>query len=315
MVSKFSTFLRIILLFGYAICQNTCVLTMMFWAKYVLGESHKLNQYIRSVMAPLSTGVFMLLFNIRLSVQVSPDFVPKVKDSVKFFMMTHSSSLDFMTVGTGYWIVHKLIGASVVLVKKELLMMPFFGPLQIAAGSILVGRSGDVEAAKRSLAVGEQRAREGYMISGFPEGTRRRSPSCGREQIQPLKKGMFHMANNLRQATGKPVCFLPLVIIGGQAAWPSGRLLPIPGSKVAIRFGDCVDMKPDESVDDITLRMRSSMQDELERAGAIRNGKYSPESAFATGVETSLWKLYGFEAVLMSLPMIITVGLALGGLL
>jgi 1-acyl-sn-glycerol-3-phosphate acyltransferase len=286
---------------------------MMFWAKWILGESHQLNQYIRSVMAPLSTGVFTLLFNIRLSVQVSPDFVPKLKDSVKFFMMTHSSSLDFMTVGTAYWIVHRLIGASVVLVKKELLLMPFFGPLQIAAGSILVGRSGDIEAAKRSLAVGEQRAREGYMISGFPEGTRRRSPSCGREQIQPLKKGMFHMANNLRQATGKPVCFLPLVIVGGQAAWPSGRLLPIPGSQVTVRCGDCVVMEPEETVDEITQRMRVSMQDELERAGAIRDGKYCPDVAFRSGVEVNLWKLYGFEATMMALPMIITVGMGLKG--
>lgn len=311
---ELTTVIRVILLFIYVVCQNTCVLTMMLWAKIVLGESSKVNQYVRSVMSPLSTSVYLLFFNIKVSAQMSDKFVP-TKDSVKFFMMTHSSSLDFMTVGTAYWIAHKIIGASVVLVKRELLLTPFFGPLQIAAGSILVGRSGDIEAAKASLAVGEQRAREGYMISGFPEGTRRRSPSCGREQIQPLKKGMFHMANNLKQATGKSVCFLPLVMIGGQAAWPSKRIFPIPGSRVTLRFGDVVQMGPNETVDELTQRMRTNMQDEVERSGAVKGSMYCPDAAFAAGTEINVWKLYGFEAIMMALPMIITVGMGLNGLL
>ena len=55
------------------------------------------------------------------------------------------------------------------------------------------------------------------------------------------------------------------------------------------------------------------MQDEIERAGAIRSGKYCPDAAFASGTEMNLWKLYGFEATMMALPMIITVGLGITG--
>ena len=300
----------------YMVCQMTSVLLPLFAAKWLFPEGHAVNQYVRSVLAPLSTGVYLLFFNIRLSLQIHPDLPQHKPGTVRFMLMTHSSSIDFMVVTTGWWIIHQFYGSPLCIVKKELLNMPFIGWLQRGAGSVPVSRSGDTTAAKTSLVIAETRGREGYVISGFPEGTRRRTPSVGRDQIQPLKKGLFHVANNL-QKSGQNVVYTPLVLIGGNAAWPSTRLFPITESKVTMRYGEPIHMLPDESVDDITARVRSRMQDELEKAGAVDSstGKYAPNKAFDMGTEVNLWSVYGLEAVLMFLPAAIVFACACCGVL
>jgi len=227
-------------------------------------------------------------------------------------LMTHSSTLDFMVVTTGVWLVHQALGGVVCIVKKELLSMPFIGWLQVAAGSVPVARSGDVEAAKRNLAIAEDRLKENYVLAGFPEGSRRRSASCGPEHLLPFKKGMFHIAHNV----GK-VEFIPLVMIGGNSAWPSNYLLPIPGSKVVVRIGDVIPCEDGETVEETTGRVRKCMQVEIEKTGAIdaknNSTEYSVDKAFEKSKEVNLWRVYGFEALLMPLPMIITCALLFSG--
>ena len=297
----------------YCLIEIPTVVIILFAAKWLLPEGHTVNQYVRAVLPPLSTGVYLLFFNIRLSVQLTSTLPAHRAGTVRFMLMTHSSSLDFMVVTTGFWLVHRFFGSPICIVKKELLNMPYMGWLQRGAGSIPVERAGNLEAAKKSLAVAEERGKEGYIISGFPEGTRRRTPSVGREQIQPMKKGLFHVAKNL-QTAGQKIAFVPLVIIGGNSAWPSQYLFPKTGSKITIRYGDPVSMKENETVDEITNRMRTTLQDGIELAGAVLpNGSYSTDAAFEQGMEIDLWKCFGFEAVLMAVPGIVVLALALTG--
>ena len=313
MISIVATVLRIIGVAIYTLCQIPCICVPFFFGKLFFPSSHAVNLHIRSVLPPLSTGVYLLFFGIQLSAQVSksiPGWRPGVS---RFLLMTHSSTLDFMTVTTAVWIAHKAIGSLVCIVKKEVMNMPFFGWIQHGAGSVPVSRSGDLEAAKRNLAVGEERCRDGYLIAGFPEGSRRRTPSVGRDQLQQFKKGMFHMAKNVTKDGGK-VQFIPLVMVGGNAAWPTSSLLPIPGSKVTVRLGDAIDMKDGETVDEVTARVRICMQDEIERTGAVLpDGSYSVDAAFAKGVRVNLWKEYGLEAALMAVPGLVVAALAILG--
>jgi 1-acyl-sn-glycerol-3-phosphate acyltransferase len=306
---------RLTLLGFYLVCQVPCLLIPMFVGKLFFGEGHRFTQYIRSLLAPLSTGVYLLFFSIKLSAQLSPN-VPEYKKGIsRFLLMSHSSTLDFMVVTSGVWLIHSVLGGLVCIVKKELFSMPFIGLIQRGAGSIPVARSGDLEAAKKNLAVGERRAREGYVIAGFPEGSRRRSPSIGREQLLPFKKGMFHMAKNVCPPGGK-VQFVPLVMVGGNTAWPAKSILPVPGSKVTVRIGDPIDMKQDETVDEMVVRVRSRMQDEIEKTGAVlADGSYSVEAAYVRGKEICLWKAYGLEAVLMALPGLAVAFMAFSGML
>ena len=303
-----SSVTRLVLLVVYVMMQIPCILVPLFFGKIFFPARHPLNRYLRSVLPPLSTGVYLLFFSIQLAVQITPN-VPRARPGVsRMLLMTHSSTLDFMVVTTGAYLVHEALGGIVCIVKRELLSMPFIGWLQRAAGSIPVARSGDLAAAKKNLAIAEDRLKEGYIVAGFPEGSRRRSPSCGREQLLPFKKGMFHIAKNVGS-----VLFVPLVMVGGNTAWPADCLLPIPGSKVTVRIGEAISTKPNESVDDLTIRVRTCMQDEVEAAVAPK--EYSIDAAFENGTRINLWKTYGFEAVLMAMPMFTVVSLFCAGML
>lgn len=306
-----SSLTRLVLLILYVVCQIPCVLVPLFAGRLLFPEGHWYNKYVRSLLSPLSTGVYLLFFSIRLAVQISP--FPRRKPGIsRMFLMTHSSTLDFMVVTTASWLVHSALGGIVCIVKKELMSMPFIGWLQVAAGSVPVARSGDVEAAKRNLAIAEDRLKEGYVLAGFPEGSRRRTPSCGREQLLPFKKGMFHIAHNV----GK-VEFVPLVMVGGNSGWPSNYLLPIPGSKVVVRIGTPIPSEEGETVEQTTERVRTCMQDEIERTmgSGDERKSYSIDSAFAESKELDLLRIYGFEAFLMPLPMILTFALLVSGTL
>lgn len=310
-----SSVLRLAALVIYVVCQIPCVLVPLFIGKTFFPEPHVINKYLRSLLSPLSTGVYLLFFSIRLAVQVSQRIPTSRPGIARFLLMSHSSTLDFMVVTTASWIIHSAMGGVVCIVKKELLRMPFIGWLQVAAGSVPVARSGDVEAAKRNLAIAEQRLKEGYLLGGFPEGSRRRTPSCGRDQLLPFKKGMFHIAHNVMASGIEKIEFVPLVMVGGNTAWPSNYLLPIPGSKVVVRIGDAIEaIKSDsETVDQLTTRVRTCMQDEIDRTGASGNDGYSIDNAFKQAKEVNLWSMYGFEAALMPMPMVITLSLLVLG--
>lgn len=307
-----SSVVRLILLIAYMTCQVPCLLVPLFFGKIFFAESHRVNKYIRSVLSPLSTGVYLLFCSIRLAVQLSRAIPRHRKTHARFLLMTHSSTLDFMVVTTASWLIHDVLGGVVCIVKRELLSMPLIGWIQIGAGSVPVARSGDADAARRNLAIAETKIQDGYLLAGFPEGSRRRTRSSGRDQLLPFKKGMFHIAKNVADKGQESVEFIPLVMVGGNTAWPSNYLLPIPGSKVVVRVGDPIRMHKNESVDEMTVRVRECMSSEIERTGAVKTGAYSIASAFDDSSEIDLWRTYGFEALLMMVPMVGSVGVLLG---
>ena len=303
-----SSIARLVLLVIYVVIQIPCILVPLFFGKTFFPAGHRVNKYLRSALAPLSTGVYLLFFSIQLAVQINPKISRERPGVARMLLMTHSSTLDFMVVTTGAYLVHHALGGIACIVKRELLSMPFIGWLQRAAGSIPVARSGDLEAAKKNLAIAEDRLKEGYLVAGFPEGSRRRSPSCGREQLLPFKKGMFHIAKNVGY-----VEFVPLIMVGGNTAWPADWLLPVPGSKVTVRIGQTISTKPEESVDDLTTRVRTCMQEDVE--AAVGAPEYSVDAAFENGTHINLWRTYGFEAVLMAVPMLSVVFMFCSGML
>ena len=305
---------RIILLALFALLQFPAILLPLFIGHFFFHPGHSVNLVLRGMVAPLATSPYLLFLSTRVSVQFSDNLAPPQPKVSRFLLMTHSSTLDFMVVTFAAWMLRHLIGPAVCIIKKELLSLPLFGWLQIVAGSVPVSRSGDLAAAKDNLAVAHNRSREGYTIAGFPEGSRRRTPSFGPEHLLPFKKGMFHMAKDIAQSTGNEVHFIPLVMVGGNTAWPANCLLPIAASEIVIRVGDPVKMKPDENVEELKDRIRTCMQTEINRTGALQENKtYSIHKAFQSGFELNLWKEIGFEAFLTLVPSIVTLLLAIFG--
>ena len=58
--------------------------------------------------------------------------------------------------------------------KKEILLIPFFGWAISRLKPISINRKLKVESLKKVIEVGGERIREGYAVLVFPEGTRKR---------------------------------------------------------------------------------------------------------------------------------------------
>jgi len=100
------------------------------------------------------------------------------------YIANHQSNLDVATFGGVY------PQKTVVIGKKELHWIPFFGIFFVASGNIIIDRKKrDKAVAGLSHAVEEIR-KKGISIWIFPEGTRNRAG----EGLLPFKRGAFHMA-------------------------------------------------------------------------------------------------------------------------
>jgi len=114
----------------------------------------------------------------------------------QIFMANHQSWFDIFIV-LGFvdsqfrWIA-----------KKELFKYPFFGKAMLRSGYIPIDRKHFVSAMK-SINEAATKVREGTSVMTFPEGTRSRNG-----EIQPFKKGVFHLALK----SGVPI--VPISIIG-----------------------------------------------------------------------------------------------------
>lgn len=86
---------------------------------------------------------------------------------------------------------------TVVIGKKELVHLPFFGWLFTVTGNILIDRSDNPRAVGRLREAEEAIRERGVSVWIFPEGTRSRTPGV----LLPFKKGAFYMA----VATGAPL--------------------------------------------------------------------------------------------------------------
>ena len=133
----------------------------------------------RDAARMLSWG--MLRFSgVRLQIEGRAHLDPAVPSVVLF---NHQSAFDVASMGA---VVRE---HSVIIGKKELIWIPFFNLLFVAAGNILIDRK-----ARRHAISGLDRAvevlrRDGVSIWIAPEGTR--NPGEG---LLPFKKGAFHMA-------------------------------------------------------------------------------------------------------------------------
>jgi len=123
------------------------------------------------------------------------------------YVINHTSIIDLL-------VVMRIIPSNAVgVVKKEVVLYPFFGQMYLLTGHLRVdrGRRASAVASMRSLADFVRAARLSIVMS--PEGTRSRD---GR--LLPFKKGLVHLALQ----TGLPV--VPIVIQGAHRVWRSDTL-------------------------------------------------------------------------------------------
>lgn len=114
-----------------------------------------------------------------------------------------------------------------IVLKKELLAIPFFGWGLALTSPIAIDRKAGKEALKQIVAKGAARIKQGFWVTIFPEGTR----------VAPGETGRYGIGGAwLATHTGTPV--LPLAHNAGEV-WPKNSFLKYPGT-VTISIGPVI---------------------------------------------------------------------------
>jgi 1-acyl-sn-glycerol-3-phosphate acyltransferase len=122
------------------------------------------------------------------------------------YAANHQSGMDMATFGSLY------PKRTVVVGKKELLYIPFFGLFFKAAGNIVINRQKRVSAISGLSAAAEQIRNRRLSVWIFPEGTRNRTA----EPMMPFKKGAFYMAIQAQV----PIVPIVSTSLDGLVNWP-----------------------------------------------------------------------------------------------
>lgn len=160
------------------------------------------------------------------------------------YVANHQSYLDVLFYGRLY------PPRTLLIAKKQVLWIPFFGVMYAAMGNLLIDRTKrDAALAQMERALTAMREKDA-SIWVFPEGKRSRT-----EDMLPFKKGAFRLAI----ASGRPI--VPLVMEPLKPHLDVRRLHLAPGS-VRLRILEPVDPTPypPERVDDLIAEVRARME-------------------------------------------------------
>jgi putative phosphoserine phosphatase/1-acylglycerol-3-phosphate O-acyltransferase len=138
------------------------------------------------------------------------------------FIANHTSMADIAFVPA-------ILPATVQFIaKREIGRIPIAGHALVHGGGLVVDRS-NPHGAVAAIRDGIRRLPAGWSVGVFPEGTRSRN-----DDLQPFKKGAFHVAREL----GLPV--VPVGAFGARDVAPKGAWFGRPGT-VFVAVGEPID--------------------------------------------------------------------------
>lgn len=116
----------------------------------------------------------------------------------------------------------------VLVLKRELLWIPFFGWGLALTSPIAIDRSSGVRALRRMVEQGRKRLAQGFWIAIFPEGTR----------VHPGRRGKYHLGGAWLAVN----CEAPVVPVAHNAGllWGRGAFLKHPGT-ITVEIGTVID--------------------------------------------------------------------------
>lgn len=305
---------RVLITVVYFACSLTTSSLILLYSS-CLGHDHWFCRRMRSVLAVVTCGPWMLCFGVRLSIQNEDLILPADLSRRVIHVGTHASHLDGLSMMVAYWRARMFRIPPCAMVKREVLLTPFYGVFAYLVGNVFVSRgNGTVkQSAIDSMNRSSDRMKQGYMMGVFPEGTRRRSKSIGKEHLLPYKKGGFHLAVKMAN-DGECVTLVPFCLVGSRTAWPSNRLVPTVGAKITLVFLPHITVTAGTSAESLLEQTRIIHEGGIEKAARNAEGKYDISQAFENGTEINLAKEFLFEAVLLTIPPIGTLIFALVGL-
>ena len=295
-------------------CSSLTTSSLILFYASLFGASSAFTKRVRCIFSVVTCAPWLLCFGIRLAIQNEHLVYAPESHARTINIGTHASHIDGLAMMVSYWRNRRFQNPPCAVVKREVLFTPFYGVFAYLVGNILVARGSTKAAAIESMDRVAQRTRDGYVIGAFPEGSRRRTRSTGKDHLMTFKKGTFHLVEKL--ATEEvPVTIAPFCLIGSRSAWPAGRLVPVSGSKVLLKF--CPHIKParGDTADVLLEKTRAAIEDGIESSARNSKGQYDIDAAFAKGTEVNMQKEFLMEAILLTIPPVVTSSLALLGML
>lgn len=146
---------------------------------------------------------------------------------------------------------HLIFPPHVYVMKRELLLIPFFGWGAACMSPITIDRSRKRAALARMARQGEERVAQGFSVAIFPEGTRMPVGNRGRYSV-----GGAWLAKRLG------VDVVPVAVNSG-LCWPRRAALKRPG-RITVSVGETVPTA-DATPAEITERARAWIQAEQAR--------------------------------------------------
>lgn len=137
------------------------------------------------------------------------------------------------------------------VLKKELLLIPFFGWGLALASPIAIDRSSKKAALRQIVEQGKDRLKKGFWIVIFPEGTR----------IPPGKKGKYGIGGAWL-ATHTDALVVPVALNSGRL-WGKNAFIKYPGT-ITVSIGAPIDPKGME-LGDLNARAESWIEAEVAR--------------------------------------------------
>ena len=118
----------------------------------------------------------------------------------------------------------------VLVLKRELLWIPFFGWGLALTSPIAIDRGRGIRALKRMVALGRRRLAQGFWIAIFPEGTR----------VPPGQRGKYHLGGAWLAVN----CGAPVVPVAHNAGlfWGRKAFFKCPGT-VTVEIGAPIDSR------------------------------------------------------------------------
>jgi 1-acyl-sn-glycerol-3-phosphate acyltransferase len=207
-----------------------------------------LNRYrITSGWAHLMLFLLRVICDIRYRV-IGAEHIPQTPGIV---LSKHQSAWETLAF-------QEIFPPQVWVLKKELLLVPFFGWGLAMTSPIAIDRSSKKAALKQIVKQGKDRLKQGFWIVVFPEGTR----------IAPGKKGRYGIGGAwLATHTGAPV--VPVAHNAGRF-WGKNALIKLPGT-ITVSIGAPIDptgMDPG----DLNASVESWIEAEVARIDSSASG-------------------------------------------
>jgi len=137
------------------------------------------------------------------------------------------------------------------VIKRELLMVPFFGWAFRMLSPIAIDRGAGREALKQIVKQGSEKLAQGFWVLVFPEGTR----------VAPGEKGRYGIGGSwLAAETGAPI--VPVAHNAGEV-WPKNAFIKRPGT-VTVSIGPVIETAG-KSAAELTRAVEAWIETEMTR--------------------------------------------------